>query len=401
MRATAGRRIVRSCPRRADPNPTRRRSRGGRARGRAALRERRAPGHHAAALRQGLLLPRRRRRDHPRSGDPRPHPGAGDPAGLDRRVDLPVPERPHPGDRPRRPGPQAVPLPRGAGTATRDDKFDRMLAFAGRCPGSGGRSTPTWRQPGLPREKVLAAVVRLLELTLIRVGNEEYARLNGTFGLTTLRDRHARFEGAAVRVRFNGKSGWHARGRAARPAPGRRRPPVPGPARPGAVPVRRRGGRGRGVGSDDVNAYIREASGGEFTAKDFRTWAGTVLAYRALRALQPGTASGRRRGPSWRRSGRPRSSWATRRPSPARATSTPPSSRPTSRGRSGARWWRRPRNRRRRRPARRRRKRRPFGRCCVNGWRTTRGRRAAAGGRDVGSRQGPLGPPARTQAADS
>ncbi len=87
------------------------------------------------------------------------------------------------------------------------DKFDRMLAFAAALPRIRARCDRDLALDGLPRDKVLAAVVRLLELTLIRVGNDEYARLNRSFGLTTLRDRHARVEGTGIRFRFRGKSG--------------------------------------------------------------------------------------------------------------------------------------------------------------------------------------------------
>ena len=167
------------------------------------------------------------------------------------------------------------------------DKFERMLAFAEALPRIRERCDADVARPGLPREKVLGAVVRLLELTLIRVGNDEYARLNRSFGLTTLRDRHARIEGTAVRFRFRGKAGQtHEVGLRDRRLASvvRRCQDLPGQElfqyldEDGAV---------RDVASDDVNAYLREVSGGDFTAKDFRTWAGTVLAYRALQALQP------------------------------------------------------------------------------------------------------------------
>jgi DNA topoisomerase-1 len=167
------------------------------------------------------------------------------------------------------------------------DKFDRMLAFAEALPRIRGRCDADLARPGLAREKVLAAVVRLLELTLIRVGNDEYARLNRSFGLTTLRDRHARIDGPAVRFRFRGKSGKpHEVGLRDRRLAGvvRRCQELPGQELFQFVDE---DGEVRDVASEDVNAYIRDASGGDFTAKDFRTWAGTVLAYRALRALQP------------------------------------------------------------------------------------------------------------------
>jgi DNA topoisomerase-1 len=169
------------------------------------------------------------------------------------------------------------------------DKFDRMLAFAGALPRIRRRCDADLATRGLSREKVLAAVVRLLELTLIRVGNDEYARLNRSFGLTTLRNRHARIEGGAVRFRFRGKSGQqHEVGLRDRRLAGvvRRCQELPGQELFQFVDE---SGEVRDITSDDVNDYIRAASGGDFTAKDFRTWAGTVLAYRALRALQPGT----------------------------------------------------------------------------------------------------------------
>ena len=169
------------------------------------------------------------------------------------------------------------------------DKFDRMLAFADALPRIRRQCDADLERRGLAREKVLAAVVRLLELTLIRVGNDEYAKLNRSFGLTTLRDRHARIDGSAVRFRFRGKSGRsHEVGLRDRRLAGvvRRCQELPGQELFQYVDD---DGEVRDVVSDDVNDYIREASGGDFTAKDFRTWAGTVLAYRALRALQPGS----------------------------------------------------------------------------------------------------------------
>ncbi|HEY3334549.1 MAG TPA: hypothetical protein VGK16_04860 [Candidatus Limnocylindrales bacterium] len=169
-------------------------------------------------------------------------------------------------------------------------KFDRMLAFAEALPRIRERVDEDLGRPGLPREKVLAAVVRLLELTLIRVGNEEYARLNRSFGLTTLRDRHARIEGSRLRFRFTGKSGKRhevtIRDRRLARVVGRCQD-LPGQDLLQYVDDE---GEVRDVRSEDVNAYLREIAGDvDVTAKDFRTWAGTVLTYRALRALQPGT----------------------------------------------------------------------------------------------------------------
>ena len=167
-------------------------------------------------------------------------------------------------------------------------KFDRMLAFAKVLPRIRRRCHRDLGRRGLPREKVLAGVVTLLETTLIRVGNDEYARLNRSFGLTTMRGRHARIEGHSIRFRFRGKSGQqHEVGLRDRRLAGliRRCQDLPGQELFAYIDE---DGETRGIASEDVNDYLREASGGDFTAKDFRTWAGTVLAYRALRALQPG-----------------------------------------------------------------------------------------------------------------
>jgi len=172
--------------------------------------------------------------------------------------------------------------------AGRDEaKFERLLEIARVLPRIRRRCDHDLSRPGLSREKVLAAVVRLLELTLIRVGNEEYARLNRSFGLTTLKRRHANVEGSAIRFRFRGKSGQrHEVGLRDRrlAAIVRRCQELPGQelfAWVGDDDVP------HDVTSDDVNDYLREISGIDMTAKDFRTWAGTVLAYRALRALEP------------------------------------------------------------------------------------------------------------------
>jgi DNA topoisomerase-1 len=172
-------------------------------------------------------------------------------------------------------------------SARDESKFDRMLAFAGALPVIRERTDEDLARPGLPREKVLAAVVRLLELTLVRVGNEEYARLNRSFGLTTLRNRHATVTGRKVHFKFRGKGGkLHEVGianqRLARLV--RRCQDLPGQE---LFQYIDEDGERRDVESADVNDYIREISGGDFTAKDFRTWAGTVLAYRALKALEP------------------------------------------------------------------------------------------------------------------
>ena len=166
-------------------------------------------------------------------------------------------------------------------------KFERLIAFATALPAIREQVERDLARPGLPREKVVAAVVRLLELTLIRVGNDEYARLNRSFGLTTLRNRHAAVEGTAITFRFRGKSGrQHEVGlrdrRLARVV--RRCRDLPGQELFQYVGD---DGAPHDIASDDVNAYLAAIAPG-FTAKEFRTWAGTVLAFRALRAIGTG-----------------------------------------------------------------------------------------------------------------
>jgi DNA topoisomerase-1 len=165
----------------------------------------------------------------------------------------------------------------------RDEVKDgRLIAFAQALPRIRRRTAADLRRRGLRREKVLAAVVQLLEKTLIRVGNEEYARENGSIGLTTMLDRHATISGTVVRFEFRGKSRVeHAVAlrdarlakivRACRDLPGYELFQYVG-----------EDGRRETIDSADVNAYLRETSGEDFTAKDFRTWAGTVLVARAL-----------------------------------------------------------------------------------------------------------------------
>jgi DNA topoisomerase I len=165
-------------------------------------------------------------------------------------------------------------------------KYGRMVEFGRILPKIRRRTERDLARPGLPREKVLAAVVRLLEATLIRVGNEEYARQNRSFGLTTLRDRHASVEGYKIRFRFRGKSGKeHEVGVQDRRLSNlvKRCQELPGQDLFQYVDD---SGRVRNVGSSDVNDYLREIGGEDFTAKDFRTWAGTVLAAWALQEFQ-------------------------------------------------------------------------------------------------------------------
>ncbi len=167
-----------------------------------------------------------------------------------------------------------------------ESKYDRMMAFAAALPRIRERTEADLSRPGLPREKVLAAVVRLLETTLIRVGNEEYARSNRSFGLTTMLDRHARVGSKGVTFAFRGKSGVEHEIDLADPRLARivgRCRDLPGQA---LFQYLDEDDRPRTIDSADVNGYLREAAGREFTAKDFRTWAGTVLASLALREFE-------------------------------------------------------------------------------------------------------------------
>jgi DNA topoisomerase-1 len=167
--------------------------------------------------------------------------------------------------------------------ATRDEtKFDHIIAFAQALPGIRARVEADLTQPGLPRTKVLAAVVRLLERTHIRVGNEEYARQNGSFGLTTLRNRHVKVSGQTVFFTFRGKAGVKHSIRISDRRLARivvRCQDLPGQE---LFQYLDDDGSPRTIDSADVNEYLHETAGQEFTAKDFRTWAGTVLAARTL-----------------------------------------------------------------------------------------------------------------------
>ncbi len=164
-------------------------------------------------------------------------------------------------------------------------KYGRLIAFAQALPRIRARTARDLKRPGLPREKVLAAVVQLLEKTLIRVGNEEYARENHSFGLTTMRDQHAKIGSGMVRFEFRGKSGINHSvdlhdARLARIVKACR--DLPGYE---LFQYLDESGKRLVVDSADVNAYLREITGEDFTAKDFRTWAGTVLAAKALAAM--------------------------------------------------------------------------------------------------------------------
>src|SRR3954447_15317688 len=160
-----------------------------------------------------------------------------------------------------------------------------MIAFGELLPRIRERVDEDLSRPGLPREKVLAGLVRLLELTFIRIGNEEYARLNKSFGLTTLRNRHVQIDGTRIRFKFRGKSGKvHEVGLRDRKLAAliRHVQELPGQDLFEYVDD---DGTVQTVSSDDVNTYLREISGEDITAKDFRTWAGTVLTFRCLASL--------------------------------------------------------------------------------------------------------------------
>jgi DNA topoisomerase I len=168
-----------------------------------------------------------------------------------------------------------------------ETKFDRMQAFGNALSSIRRRTAADLARPGLPRDKVLAAIVQLLEKSLIRVGNEEYVRQNRSFGLTTLRNRHVRVRGDRLRFEFRGKSGIHH----SVDVNDRRLAKVVKQCRdlPGQELFQyldEEGAR-QGIDSGDINRYVKDVTGEEFTAKDFRTWSGTVLAVRALREFEP------------------------------------------------------------------------------------------------------------------
>jgi DNA topoisomerase I len=175
------------------------------------------------------------------------------------------------------------------------EKFSRLIRFGERLPRIRRRVRGDLRLRGLPRDKVLAAVVSLLEQTRLRVGNAEYAALNRSFGLTTLRDRHAVVRGATIRFRFKGKGGrTEERTLIDRrlAAVIRRCQELPGQE---LFQYEDAAGEARAIASEDVNDYLRDAAGDEaFSAKDFRTWTATLHAFRELRAT-PAAGPPRRR----------------------------------------------------------------------------------------------------------
>jgi DNA topoisomerase-1 len=166
-------------------------------------------------------------------------------------------------------------------------KFRRMLEFSEILPDIRERVERDLRSQDLTRRQILATVVRLLDKTLIRVGNDEYARENRSFGLTTLRGRHVEIKGAMLRFTFRGKSGISHQvaitdRRLARIV--QQCQDLPGQELFQYLDAK---GRRQTISSDDVNAYLRETTGRDITAKDFRTWAGTMLAARELCAIGP------------------------------------------------------------------------------------------------------------------
>ena len=170
--------------------------------------------------------------------------------------------------------------------ARESNKYEHMMEFARALPAIRAKLAEHMALRGLPREKVLATVVHLLETTLIRVGNDDYARENKSYGLTTLRTPHVKVEGAELRFQFKGKSGktWRLQVkdrriakivRACQDLPGQR-----------LFQYQDEEGEVCEVTSADVNAYLREITGRDVTAKDFRTWAGTVMAALALQEFE-------------------------------------------------------------------------------------------------------------------
>lgn len=166
-----------------------------------------------------------------------------------------------------------------------ENKYARMLAFGEALSKIRARALQDLQKRGMPREKVLGALVQLLEKTSIRVGNEEYARENKSYGLTTMRSRHAEVKGTALRFKFRGKSGQthdiELRDRRLARIVAKLQE-LPGQE---LFQYLDENDEPHSISSDDVNHYLKEISGQEFTAKDFRTWTGTLLASLALQEI--------------------------------------------------------------------------------------------------------------------
>lgn len=181
--------------------------------------------------------------------------------------------------------------------AVRDgDKYAHVLAFAAALPRIRAAVEEHLALRGLPREKVLATIIRLLETTMIRVGNSQYAQANKSYGLSTMRSRHVAVEGAELRFDFTGKSGKHWRlsirnRRVARIV--KTMQDLPGQH---LFQYLGEDGERHEVTSGDINRYLREISGADITSKDFRTWSGTVLAAVGFREIgKAETAAGANR----------------------------------------------------------------------------------------------------------
>jgi DNA topoisomerase I len=171
-------------------------------------------------------------------------------------------------------------------TVRDEAKYERVMSFARTLPKIRAQVAADLNRPGLCRQKVLATVVKFLEVSLIRIGNDEYAQENGSFGLTTMRNRHVEVKGSTVTFEFRGKSGKKHKiavsdrrlaniVRKCQDLPGQR-----------LFEYTNSDGTIAKIGSEDVNEYLNDISGQPFTAKDFRTWAGTVLAAMALAQME-------------------------------------------------------------------------------------------------------------------
>jgi DNA topoisomerase I len=164
-------------------------------------------------------------------------------------------------------------------------KYERMLAFGKALPGIRRRVAALLKQDGMSREKVLAAVVKLLEITLIRVGNDEYARTNKSYGLTTLQTRHVEIAGRRIHFSFRGKGGLAHAVTVEHPRLAlivRHCKALPGSD---LFQYLDEGGNCRAISAADVNGFLQQISGADFTAKDYRTWAGSVFVMSELRKL--------------------------------------------------------------------------------------------------------------------
>ena len=201
---------------------------------------------------------------------------------MDTSLDLSLAKRPHPGHWPRCASPKQYRYHERWRDLRDENKFDRLTQFAKALPGIRRRVAQDLKLAGLPQRKVLATIVRLLERTFIRIGNEEYARENKSFGLTTLKNRHVSVRGAQMQFRFRGKSGRQhevdlSDRRVAKVIA--KCQDLPGQD---LFQYLDEDGQVQNLTSQDVNDYLRQIAGTDFTAKDFRTWGGTVLAAIAL-----------------------------------------------------------------------------------------------------------------------